>query len=159
LLKRLSVLSAGLVALALAASAASGHTATKALPTLALALNGTTITAPSTIAASAVDVVSTVTGEPAGSPTLVKLAPGVTFAQAFAQVGGHGGDPNALQGYGSITFNYQAPSGTSSAQTVLTAGNWVALDTTNDNPPKWPVAQFTVTANPGPASLRRPGRP
>jgi hypothetical protein len=63
-----------------------------------------------------VDVVSTVSGQPAGSPTLVKLAPGVTFAQAFAQVGAHGGDPNALQGYASITFNYQAPSGTSSAR-------------------------------------------
>jgi hypothetical protein len=40
---------------------------------------------------------------------------------------------------------------------VLTPGNWVALDTTNDNPAKWPVAQFTVTENPSPASLPAPG--
>lgn len=144
---------AGLAALAAVASMGTPAVAAGTLPTLALTMTGKTITAPASVPAGAYNVVSTVSGEAVGSPTLVKLAPGVTFPEAFSQVASHGGDPNALQGYASITFNPEAPKGVSSAQTVLTPGNWVALDSESNNPAKWPVTQFTVTANSAPAAL------
>src|SRR6201996_4276470 len=149
----------GTFAMALVALAAGGASATAAgtLPTFAVTMTGSSISVPSTAPAGAVNVVSTVSGEAAGSPTLVRLQPGVTPAQAFDAVQSHGGDPNALQGLASVVFNVQANKGTSSAQTLLTPGNWVALDTTKNNPNKWPFATFTVTANAAPASLPTPG--
>jgi hypothetical protein len=153
--RRIISLATGTFAMALAALAAGGASATAAgtLPTFAVTMTGNAISVPSSVAAGAVTVVSTVSGEAAGSPTLVRLDPGVTFQQAFAAAQAAGGDPNALQGLASIVFNVPANKGTSSAQTVLTPGNWVALDTTKNNPAKWPVATFTVSANSAPASL------
>ncbi len=142
-----------IVAAITAAAGGASATAAGALPTLTLTLTGKSITATSTVPAGAVNVVSMVTGEPAGSPTLVHLDPGVTFQQAFGAVQAHHGDPNALQGLASIVFSTQATKGTSSGQTVLPAGNYVALDTQGNNPVKWPVTIFTVTANSAPASL------
>ena len=145
--------------MALAVFAAGGASATAAgtLPTFAVTMTGNSISVPSSVPAGAVNVVSTVSGEATGSPTLVRLDPGVTFQQAFAASAAAGGDPNALQGLASIVFNAQANKGTSSAQTVLTPGNWVALDTTKNNPGQWPHATFTVTANSAPATLPTPG--
>jgi hypothetical protein len=158
-LSRITSLMTGTFALALAALAAGSASATAAgtLPTFAVTMTGNSISVPSTVAAGAVNVVSSVSGEAAGSPTLVRLQPGVTPAQAFDAVQSHGGDPNALQGLASVVFNVQANQGTSSAQTLLTPGNWVALDTTKNNPNKWPFTTFTVTANSAPASLPAAG--
>jgi hypothetical protein len=141
-----------------AVAAASGATATAAgtLPTLTLTMTGKSITATQTVAAGAVNVVSQVGGEPVASPTLVRLDPGVTFAQAFGAAISHGGDPNALDGLASIVANPMAVKGTSTVQTVLTPGNYVALDTESNNPQKWPHVNFTVTANPSPAKLAKP---
>ena len=147
---------AGLAALAAVASMGTPAVAAGSLPTFALALSGKSITAPASVPAGAYNVVSTVAGEAEGSPTLVKLAPGVTFPEAFGAVGSRGGDPNALQGLASITYNTVAPKGASSAETQLTPGNWVALDTVANNPAKWPVTQFTVTASSTPAALPSP---
>ena len=153
-MKRFSALSAGMVATAITvAMGTASATAAGSLPTLSLTMTGKTITAPTTIAAGAVDVESAVSGEAAGAPTLVRLDPGVTFQQAFGQVQSHHGDPNALDGYGTIEFSTQADKGTSSAQTVLPAGDYVALDSAKNNPAQWPIANFTVTANPTPAAL------
>jgi hypothetical protein len=158
-MRRIISLMTGTFAMALAAIAAGGASATAAgtLPTFGVTMTGNSISVPSTVPAGAVNVVSTVSGEATGSPTLVRLDPGVTFQQAFAAAQAAGGDPNALQGLASVVFNYQANKGTSSAQTVLTPGNWVALDTTKSNPTKWPRANFTVTANSAPASLPAAG--
>jgi hypothetical protein len=152
-LKRFSALTAGMVVAAVAAASGATATAAGTLPTLNLAMNGKSITVTSSVPAGAVNVVSNVTGEPAGSPTLVHLNPGVTFQQAFGAVQSHHGDPNALIGLATIVFNPQANQGTSSAQTVLTPGDYVALDTTNGNPAKWPNASFTVTPNSSPATI------
>ena len=46
--------------------------------------------------------------------------------------------------------------GTSSSQTALAPGDYVALDTVADNPSKWPHVNFTVTANAAPATLAKP---
>src|SRR6185437_14826785 len=141
-----------------AIAAVSGATATAAgtLPTLALTMTGKSITATSSVPAGAVNLVSTVSGEAVGSPTLVRLDPGVTFEQAFGAAIKAGGDPNALDGLPSIVANPEAFKGVSTVQTVLTAGNSVALDTIANNPNKWPHVAFTVTDNTAPASLAKP---
>jgi hypothetical protein len=156
LVKRMPALTAGVVVAAIAAASGATATAAGTLPTLALTMNGKSITAPSSVPAGAVNLVSTVSGEAVGSPTLVRLDPGVTFEQAFGAVVSHHGDPNALDGLATIVANPMAPKGTSSAQTVLTPGTYVALDTEADNPTKWPHVDFTVTANPAPAGLAKP---
>lgn len=155
-MKRITALTAGMVVAAIAAASGATATAAGTLPTLALTMTGKSITATASVPAGAVNVVSTVSGEPVGSPTLVRLEPGVTFPQAFGAVGAHHGDPNALDGLATIVANPMAPKGTSNAQTVLTPGNYVALDTAGNNPNKWPHVNFTVTANTAPATLAKP---
>jgi hypothetical protein len=155
-LKRISALTAGMVVAAVAAASGATATAAGTLPTLSLTMTGKSITATPSVPAGAVNVVSTVSGEPVGSPTLVRLNPGVTFPQAFAAVGAGHGDPNALDGYATIVANPEALKGTSTVQTVLTPGNYVALDTEGDNPAKWPHVNFTVTDNSAPAKLAKP---
>jgi hypothetical protein len=154
--KRIPALTAGMVVAAVAAISGATATAAGTLPTLALTMTGKSITATSSVPAGAVNVVSTVSGEAMGSPTLLRLDPGVTFEQAFGAVGSHHGDPNALDGLASVVFDPSAPKGTSNAQTVLTPGDYVALDTEADNPNKWPHVNFTVTANSSPATLAKP---
>jgi len=153
-LKRITILSAALIIAALtAAVATSTASPSGGLPTLSIAMNGKRIVVSGTAPSGAAKIVSTTTNVPAGSPTLVRLEPGVTFGKAFAQVAAHHGDPNYLQGLASIVFSAEAPKGTSSAQTMLRPGNYEALDTTSDNPAKWPRTQFTVSAGTSPASL------
>jgi hypothetical protein len=153
-MKRFSALSLGVIVAAITALAGGASaTAAGSLPTLALTMTGNAITATSTVPAGAVDVVSTVSGESQGSPTIVHLDPGVTFQQAFAATQKAGGDPNALQGLAAVIYNVQANKGTSSGQTVLPAGNYVALDTEKNSPTKWPVASFTVAPTASPAVL------
>lgn len=155
-MKRITALTAGMVVAAIAAISGASATAAGTLPTLALTMNGKSITATSSVASGAVNVVSTVSGEAVASPTLVRLDPGVTFQQAFGAAVSHGGDPNALDGLATIVANPMAPKGTSSSQTVLAPGDYVALDTVADNPSKWPHVNFTVTANSAPATLAKP---
>lgn len=155
-MKRITALTAGMIVAAVAAISGATATAAGTLPTLALTMTGKSITATSSVPAGAVNIVSTVSGEAMGSPTLVRLDPGVTFEQAFHAAISHGGDPNALDGLASIVANPMAPKGTSNAQTVLTPGTYVALDTEADNPSKWPHVDFTVTANSAPATLAKP---
>ena len=155
-MKRITALTAGMVVAAVAAASGATATAAGTLPTLALTMTGKSITATSSVPAGAVNVVSTVSGEAVGSPTLVRLDPGVTFEQAFGAAIKAGGDPNALDGLASIVANPEAFKGVSTVQTVLTAGNYVALDTIANNPNKWPHVAFTVTDNTAPASLAKP---
>lgn len=158
-MKRFIALLAGLIAVAVtAATAGAAPTATTAgLPTLTLTMNGKSINVAGSRKAGAVTVVAKTVNEPQSSPTLVKLAPGVSFAQAFRQVATHGGDTNYLDGYAAITYNTADSKGTTgTAQTVLTPGRWVALDTVNDNPAKWPGASFTVSKSGHRALLPKP---
>lgn len=155
-MKRVSALTAGMIVAAIAAASGATATAAGTLPNLALSMNGKSITATQSVPAGAVNVVSTVSGEPVGSPTLLKLEPGVTFEQAFGAAASGHGDPNALDGLATIVANPEAPKGTSTVQTVLTEGNYVALDTTANNPAKWPHVNFTVTSNAAPATLAKP---
>ena len=155
-MKRISALTAGMVVAAVAVASGATATAAGTLPTLTLTMNGKSITATQTVPSGAINLVSNVSGEPVASPTLLRLEPGVTFAQAFGAVGAGHGDPNALDGYGTIVANPEALKGTSTVQTLLAPGNYVALDTAGDNPAKWPHVNFSVTGNPAPATLAKP---
>ena len=99
---------------------------------------------------------STVTGAPMGSPAFVRLNPGVTPGQFFAALQHSGGDPNALNGIGALVMDAQASRGTSTVEASLAPGQYVALDTTNQNPAKWPVAMFTISPAASPAALPKP---
>ena len=148
------VVGAGIFAVAGGLSAATSSAAS-GLPTLTLAMNGKSITVGGTLQSGAVNVVSTVTKEAQGNPALVRLDPGVTFAQAQAAVQGHHGDPNYLDPYGALVLYTSTNKGVSSSvQTSLQPGNYVAIDFTNSGP--HPHALFTVTQAANPASLPAP---
>lgn len=151
-----AVLAVGL-AVVLGASAAPSSAAPTSLPMLTLALNGTSVTVGGTMQSGAVEVVTTVTKEAAGEPLLVYLKPGATYAQASAALAAHNGDLNALDPYGAVVFDAAAPKGTSSAQTRLQTGDYVALDAAGGNAGSRPHAEFTVTAAMAPAALPTPG--
>jgi hypothetical protein len=100
-----------------------------------------------------VNVVGTVTGRSPGGAAfgLVRLNPGVTLQEAAGAVNRHHGDTNALTPYGTLYVFADAPG---TVQTVLTPGNWVALNVSSQrgNPG---FAPFTVTQSSSPAPLPR----
>ena len=163
-MKRLAALLAAAVAAALGTTAAlaGGPNGTKTtvatadLPTLTLTMTGSSIAAGGDEVSGGIRITSTVSGEQAGAPTLVRLNPGVTFEQAFGAVQAQNGSPDAIAPYGSIVFSLEAGSGTSSALTTLAPGHYVALDTEKDNPANWPRTEFDVAASPQPAALPAP---
>jgi hypothetical protein len=136
--------------------AAAASSAASGLPTLTLALNGKSVTVGGTLQSGAVNVVSTVTKEAQGDPTLIRLDPGVSFAQVAAAVKGHGGgDFNYLDPLGALVFSTTVNKGASSSvQTSLQPGNYVALDANGSH--KGIHALFTVTQAAHPASLPAP---
>jgi hypothetical protein len=147
-----AVVLGGLLAGGLTAAAGS---AASGLPTLTLAMNGTSITVGGTSQSGAVNIVSTVTKEAQGNPALIRLDPGVSLAQVKAAVKGHGGDFNYLDPYGALVFSTTVNKGSSSSyQTSLEPGNYVALDLTSNG--KSPHTQFTVAEAAHPASLPAP---
>lgn len=138
-----------LAAVALTAAASS---AASGLPTLTLAMNGKSIIVGGTLQSGAVNVVSTVTQEAQGNPALIRLDPGVSLGQAAAAVKGHHGDFNYLDPYGALVFSTTVNRGASSSvQTSLQPGNYVALDLGTKSP-----TVFTVTQAASPASLPAP---
>jgi hypothetical protein len=135
-------------------AATSGAATVSTLPTITLTMTGHSVAVGGTPVSGAVNIVSTVSGERQGEPTLLYLKPGATFAQAFAAARSHHGDPNYLDPYGAIVFDALAPEGTSTAQTMLLQpGTYVAVDTVKNNPAKWSFTQFTVAPSAAPAAL------
>lgn len=126
------------------------------LPTLNIALNGTSgVSVSGSEVSGAVNVVSTFSGHAPSGPNsngptwgLVRLNPGVSIPQAVNVVQSHHGDVNALTPYGSLFADNSAPG---SEQTVLTPGNYAALNITGNGNPGF--APFTVTQASSPAAL------
>ncbi len=159
--KRLSSLiaTAGVLAvtgaLVLAGGAGAAGSA-GSLPTLNIALTGTTgVSVSGSEVSGAVNVASTFSGKAPSGPNsngptwgLVRLNPGVSIAQAVAAVASHHGDPNALTGLASLVADNSAGVPT---QTVLTPGDWAAVNLTGNGNPG--VATFTVTQSASPAAL------
>jgi hypothetical protein len=141
---------AGLTLIGGPASAAPGGSAAQALPTLNLALTGTKgISVSGSEVSGAVNVVSTFSGKGGpGFAALVRIDPGVTYGQGFQAIQAHGGDLNAITPYGSLSYSAPAPS---SVQTVLTPGNYIALNVTGMGQPG--IQLFTVTASSSPVAL------
>jgi hypothetical protein len=142
-------------ACALIAPATVASAAGPPLPTLHIALKGTTgVTVSGSTISGAVNILSTFSGKaPTGpnsnGPTLglVRLRAGETIQDAFSAVGGNG-DLNKLTPYGSLMVDASAPS---LVQTVLAPGNYAALNITGNGLPGY--AEFTVTQAPSPALL------
>jgi hypothetical protein len=159
--KRLSSLIAAASALTVSgllmlAGGASGAASTSSLPTLNIALTGTTgVSVSGSEVSGAVNVVSTFSGNAPSGPNsngptwgLVRLNPGVSVLQAVGAVQSAHGDINALTPYGSLFADNSAGVPT---QTVLTPGNYVALNITGNGNPG--LAPFTVTQSSSPAAL------
>ena len=146
-----------LVAVAAALLLATDATtaASPTLPTITLAMNGTTIVVGGTPQSGAADVVSTVTTEKEGNPVLFLLKPGVSVEEAYAALSATK-DPNALSKYGTIVFDSEVPTGTSEAQTTLAPGQYIAVDSGREGPAKRPNTSFIVPAAAAPATLPTP---
>jgi hypothetical protein len=153
-MKRVTVLA---VAVTMAAAAAglvttASSVAAGSLPTLTLTVTKSTVTVGGSVVSGAMNIVTTVKGEPSDSPGLVLLKPGVTVTQ-FAKVVSSLGENtpvDAIDPYGTIVFNGSATEGTPShAQAVLPAGTYVALNNGNGH------AVFTVSQSTNPAALPR----
>jgi hypothetical protein len=148
--KRLSSLIAAVTALAVtgALALAGGASGASSLPTLNIALTGTHgVSVSGDTVSGAVDVVSTHSGKGQGQAALFRLNPGVNIQQVLAAVQ-HNQDPNAVTPYGAIVFDAAAPGST---QTVLTPGDYVALNVSGNGAGGF--APFTVTASSAPAAL------
>jgi hypothetical protein len=161
-MKRLALLSAVTAGSLLAAIAGplvlGSALASSTLPTITIALNGTSITVGGALQSGAVNVASTTTVEKEGDPILFRLNPGVSSTELYAFLETKGAkDPNAASKYGSIVFDAEAPKGvTSEVQTSLQAGQYVALDSNGRESAKWPRASFTVQSAAAPATLPTP---
>ena len=147
----LIVVSSVVAACVVGLAGVAGASAASTLPTLNVAVTGTTgINVSGSEVSGAVSITSTFSGKgPGGGYGLVRLNQGVSFPEVLEAVQSHHGDPNALTPFGSLLVSADAPG---TVQTVLTPGNYVALNLTG-NGPSANVAQFTVTQSSSPAAL------
>jgi hypothetical protein len=152
----LSLIAVGALACTGVLALAGVASGTSSLPTLNVALTGTKgVSVSGSMVSGAVNVTSTFSGKAPSGPNangptvgLVRLKPGVTFQQAAGSVQSHHGDLNALTPYATLFLDASAPG---TVQTVLTPGNYVALNITGNGQPGF--AQFTVTQSSSPAAL------
>jgi antitoxin (DNA-binding transcriptional repressor) of toxin-antitoxin stability system len=123
-----------------------------ALPQITITMNGKKITVSGALRSGGVRIVSKVTREAQGNPTLVRLDPGVTVAQVLKAAAG---DPNNIALIASVVFSPQANKGTSVAQANLKPGQYVAVDlATRAKTP--PLTTFTIAKATAPARLPAP---
>jgi len=156
--KRLSSLIAMAGAFAVTATLAftASAGAASSLPTLNIALTGTTgVSVSGSTVSGAVNVSSTFSGKAPSGPNsngptwgLIRLNPGVSIPQLVVTVRSHQGDLNALTPYASLFADGSAPG---TVQTVLTPGDYVAVNITGNGSPAF--APFTVTQSASPAAL------
>ena len=146
-----AVVAAGLSLAIPGGTALAAHTAPAArtgpgaaLPVITVTMTGKTITVGGALQSGGVKVVSTVTGEPAGGPTFVRLNPGVTVAQFFKAAQG---GPDNVARIASIVFSPPANKGTSSAEVSLRPGHYVAADA-GPTPPAFTTFKITRAASP-----------
>ena len=158
LLAVVTVIAAGsAVLLGVGVAGASSTSTGSALPTLTLGLNGNTVTVGGSTVSGAVNITTTDTGKP-GEPALVRLNPGISFAQfgqAVQAVNSHHGDLNYLDPYASLVYDGPEFSGTNTDQVDLQAGNYFALNIGGNGTP--PHTAFTVSQSASPATLPTPG--
>jgi hypothetical protein len=137
--------------------AAAGSARAAPLPTLTLTINSSSVTVGGTPQSGAVNVVTSATGVKEAGAILFQLKPGVSVEEVVAFLAGKASrDPNTAARYGSIVFDAEAPAtGKGEAQTNLAPGQYLALATAGEGPPKFHAA-FTVAAAAAPAVLPAP---
>ena len=133
------------------ASGNSAATKSAALPKLTLTATGSSLTVSGREQSGAVDVHQVVAGESHASLVMVRLDPGVTYAQAVKALPKLGKDPNNVEAVGAIVFANTAPKGTSDVQTVLQPAKYIAIDITGKKSPR--TAKFTIKKASSPAKL------
>ncbi|MDQ2873371.1 MAG: hypothetical protein M3Y33_00465 [Actinomycetota bacterium] len=123
-----------------------------ALPQIIITMNGKKITVSGALQSGGVRIISKVTREPQGDPTLIRLDPGVSVAQVLKAAAG---DPNNIALIASVVFSPQANKGISAAQANLKPGQYVAVDlATRAKTP--PLTTFTIAKSTAPARLPAP---
>jgi hypothetical protein len=155
-LKHVSLLAAVLVAAAITTAAAFGAAGTKTdgLPTIDVAMTGSSITVSGNLESGAVDIHATATGNPSGSPLFIRLNPGVTADQFLSFFeSGKINDPNDVAPYGAIVLDVEQLPGTEDIQTKLQPGDYVAFDGASDNPADWSHTTFSIEENGSPQKL------
>jgi hypothetical protein len=127
------------------------------LPTVTASVNASSITVGGALQSGGVNVVSTATGVKEAGVVLILLKPGVSTAEVIAFSSSPGAkDLNNVSKLGSIAFDTEvAPGRASEVQTYLQPGNYVALATQEEGPPKARTS-FTVTAAKAPVALPAP---
>ena len=126
------------------------------LPTITIAMDPTSITVGGTLESGAVDILSTVTGKSVGVPTLIRLNPGMTAAQALDIMAAHLATWNAndVSLVGAAVFDVWVAGGmTSDVQTVLRPGDYLAIDSAGYDPTKFTTTAFTIVPAVAPAAL------
>jgi hypothetical protein len=157
-MKRFTLLAAALtvaVASGLAVLAVSSSVAASSLPTLTLAVTKNNVVVGGSKVSGAVNVVSTVSGEPSDGPGLILLKPGVSAAKFKKVTASLGKDTplDAIDPYATIVFDAQLTSkgNPTTDQVDLQPGNYIAVNNGNAFTP------FTVMRSAHPATLPTPG--
>jgi hypothetical protein len=133
---------------------ASAQAAT--LPTISATVSPTTITISGALQSGAVNIASTATGGKEPDVVFVRLNPGVSVNEVFAFLATNKAskDPNTIAKFGSIVFDVEAGRGKpAEAQTILAAGQYIALNAEGEQSAKWARASFAIAAAPAPAVL------
>lgn len=153
--KLVATLAAAGVAVSLGAFAAGPAVAASTLPTINATVNSTSIAVSGALQSGAVNVVSTATGGKEPAVVLIKLNPGVSAAETFAFLDTNKAsqDPNTVSKYGSIVFDVEAGKQPTEAQTILAAGQYVAINAEGEKSSKWPRSSFAVADSATPAVL------
>jgi hypothetical protein len=149
-----SLVTASLAGLLIAGSAQ----AASSLPSLPVTVTSSSVTVGAVPPAGAVNVVATATGVKEAAVILFLVKPGVSLSEVYSFIENKKlvEDPNNASKYGTIVFDTEASAGApSEAQTTLQPGQYVALSSVGENPPKAHTA-FTVAASGSPVALPTP---
>ena len=153
---RRTILLVGACAAMTAGAIGAGAAQAATLPTISATVNATTITVSGALQSGAVNIASTATGGKEPSVTFIRLNPGASVDEFFALLASNkvSKDPNTVAKLGSIVFDVEAGKGKpTEAQTILAAGQYVALNAEGEQSSKWARASFAIAASPAPAAL------
>jgi hypothetical protein len=157
-MRRFKLIGLGAAALLAMSAALAGSVQAAGLPTMSLTIKGPSIAVSGAPQSGGVNVIASVTGEKEAGAILFLLRPGVSYAEfeAFLASKKGAGDPNNANKYGSLVFDVEAAPGHSSeAQTYLQPGQYLAVETAGEGPPK-AHASFTVAPAASPMALPKP---
>jgi hypothetical protein len=151
-----TVLLAGASMAVVAGTIGVGTAQAASLPTISATVSPTSIAVSGALQSGAVNIASTATAGKEPAVVFVRLNPGVSVNEVFAFLATNKAskDPNTVTKFGSIVFDVEAGKGKpTEAQTILAAGQYVALNAEGEQSAKWARSSFAVAASPAPAAL------